>query len=416
MTHFSQSARRVPPVRARRSVLAVVVALALSALLHMVLVLWLQDRLAWPWDQAPRVINNRPVSVVLIAGQAVAGLPVAAATPARAAPRGPVQRKPVPRPAAITVAAASPAGAPGIAPDEVTAVAEEAGVAEAAELLAVDAARESAGNPPGRDARAASENAAGNLAAEPDDAVATPSDPLEQALAERAARTPPVPAPLFGAPLPAPPSGRWQFRVFYGDYTENRPIAVLDYIIEHADGHYRLRTEGRAEGLLSLFYSGVLAQASSGLVTADGLQPERYAERRGSRAERWASVDRARHEITYSGGERAALVDGLQDRLSVLVQLGLMARATPERFAAGASVEFSETSLRDVERSRYASLGDEVLHTDAGALRALHLERVAPRKPGDPVIEVWLGYDRGLIPVRIRISEGSRVLDQVLAR
>jgi len=237
-----------------------------------------------------------------------------------------------------------------------------------------------------------------------------------------ATRPPPEPgsvpasAPLFGRPLPAPPSGKWQFRVFYGDYTENRPVAVMDYAIEHADGRYRVHSEGRAEGLLSLFYSGVLTQASAGRLTSDGLQPDRYSERRGNRAERWVSVDRDRHLVVYSGGERATFVDGLQDRLSVVVQLGLIARAMPERLAAGASVEFSETSLRDVERSRYASHGVDQLPTEAGVLRALHLERVAPRKPGDPVIEVWLGYDRGLIPVRIRISEGGRVLDQVLSR
>ena len=53
------------------------------------------------------------------------------------------------------------------------------------------------------------------------------------------AERPAKPALVFGAPLPAPPTGRWQFRVYYGDYTDNRPVATLDYLIEHDGDRYR---------------------------------------------------------------------------------------------------------------------------------------------------------------------------------
>ena len=65
----------------------------------------------------------------------------------------------------------------------------------------------------------------------------------------------------------------------------------------------------------------------------------------------------------------------------------------------------------------YRSLGDETLPTDDGPLRALRLTRHDGDPARDPRIDIWLGYDQDLLPVRIRLTDpGGRVLDQMLAR
>lgn len=238
-----------------------------------------------------------------------------------------------------------------------------------------------------------------------DAALPSPSAPAET----------PVPAALPRDALPTPPIGRWRFLVFYGDYSEGRQLASVDYLISVDGERYELRSEGRAEGLTALFYSGTLSQVSVGRFGERGLEPERYVERRGSRPERWARVDRGTGVASFSGGQTATAPEGVQDRLSVLIQLGLMLRAAPQRAAPGTVLELHELSLRDVEQARYRVHGDEVLQADAGPVHALHLERIAPRRPDDPRIEAWLGYDRGMLPVRIRLTDaGGRVLDQFL--
>lgn len=418
----SGPARSNPPRGRVRRAIGLAAALALSLLLHVWLLAWLGSRPEFGGEAG--AIRSDPVVVALLSGEAQMKPTDAAPAPAAVRPRPPRPARPAPRPNAITTAPASEApkaerppepepeaqaGAEGLPTADVPSPAPDPAPGTPAtppEASPSPSVAQPSAPPAGDPAASGSPAGTGSPAA-----TSTPAG------APAAAEGPAKPALVFGTALAAPPTGRWQFRVYYGDYSDNRPVATLDYLIEHDGDRYRLRTEGRAEGLTALLYSGVLTQASGGRLTENGLQPERFAEQRGKRAERWATVDWPRGEIAFSGGERAKTVPGLQDRLSVLVQLGLLARAAPERFAAGQSVVFDEMTLRDVERARYASRGDEVLETDTGTLRTLHLERTEPRKRDDPVVEIWLGYDLGLIPVRIRMTDvGGRILDQLLVR
>ena len=250
-----------------------------------------------------------------------------------------------------------------------------------------------------------------------DEPSARPADPEPAVAAAAAARSAAGSSPEAASPpLPLPSAVSRRFRVFYGDYRDGQAVAELAYSLEITDGRYRLITEARATGLTALFWSGALTQRSSGRVGAAGLEPDRYVEQRGRRAERWASIDRGGAVASFSGGERVSLVPGTQDRLSALVQLGLIARAQPRRAASGQQIELPELGNRAIAAVRYASFGDEVLNTDNGELRALHLQR----RDGDAgrvtTVDIWLGYDQDLMPVRIRITDpGGRVLDQILA-
>ncbi|MEN9313835.1 MAG: hypothetical protein RIS35_228 [Pseudomonadota bacterium] len=330
----------------------------------------------------------------------------------------PAPRRTVPRPAAITPEQPGPATPRGAAqaPEAVTAKDDGPPGTEGptrADGLA-SGSRDGLGEGPSDD---------GSSPRSVDASSQRLGDSPDRAAGDSIARPPSSPEPGAdgsasdpepGPPLPAPAAGHWRFEVHYGDYADGHQVASLDYSISLEGQRYRLRSEGRAEGLTALLYSGVLSQSSSGRLGVAGLEPERYAEQRGRRPERWVSVDRAAARIAFSGGESQPLVAGVQDRLSVLVQIGLIARATPDRVAVGRVLEVPELSLRSVERARYESRGEATLQTDRGPIRALHLERVAPRRAEDPRIELWLGYDRGMLPVRIRLTDpGGRVLDQI---
>jgi hypothetical protein len=267
-------------------------------------------------------------------------------------------------------------------------------------------------------------------------AAAPPDDAIPPVPAERAAATPPPPGALepdpagaaepsaaaetagVSPPLPAlPASTRQRFRVYWGDFTEGVSVARLEYRLEHDGQRYAIHTVAEAQGLISLVYSGTLSQTSRGRLGPEGLRPTHYAERRGRRPERTLEMEPDTGLLRPAAGEPVPMPAGTQDRLSVVYQIGLLARAEPERFAPGAVHALPVASLREVRIERFIVVGDEVLMAPGGPLRALRLFRPALPGTPDPRIDLWLGYDRNLLPVRLRIQDASeRVLDQVLDR
>ena len=208
-----------------------------------------------------------------------------------------------------------------------------------------------------------------------------------------------------------------RFRVYNGDFEAGQSVARLAYRLEVEGDRYLIRTEAQAEGLIALVYSGAVSQISMGRIGPHGLQPMSYIETRGGGSRRATAFDPDARTLTPAGQEPVTVPDGIQDRLSVFYQLGLLARADPALFAAGASVELPVATSRTVQIERFVVVGEEVLTLPDGALRALHLRRPAPVGSRDPGIDLWVGYDFGMLPVRLRIEDASRrVLDQIIDR
>ncbi len=214
---------------------------------------------------------------------------------------------------------------------------------------------------------------------------------------------------------PLPGSHTRQFKVYWGDFEGKQSVARIRYRLTVVGEQYEVRTEGEAQGLISLVYSGTLTQVSIGTMGPGGLVPRRYAESRGRSAERAVSFDPEASQLLPPGGTPLSVPRGIQDRLSVFYQLGLMARAQPAAFAPGQEVVVPVASLRDMRLERFQVVGDEVLMVPGAPMRALHLHRPPPAGSRDPKIDLWLGYDQQMLPVRLRVEDGSqRVLDQLL--
>jgi len=209
----------------------------------------------------------------------------------------------------------------------------------------------------------------------------------------------------------------YRFRVFWGDYTDGVSVARLDYRFERAGDRYVIRVAARAQGLMAMVYSGVLTQSSEGRVGVAGLEPERYEEQRGRRPARSVTFDREAGVFRSVTGDAMALPAGTQDRLSVFYQLSALIRADPGRFVAGYGHELPVASMRTVQFQRFDVVGAAVVTSRSGRMRALHLRRSPPAGSDEPQIEVWLGYDFGMLPVRLRVEDAhKRVLDQVIER
>jgi hypothetical protein len=177
---------------------------------------------------------------------------------------------------------------------------------------------------------------------------------------------------------------------------------------------YELRLEGALGG------APALASTSRGSIDADGVAPQRHAERKRAREVRAVNFQRDAGLISFSGPDlQLPLRPGAQDRLSWLIQLPAIFEADPALGVAGAQVTlFVVGSRGDAQAWRFQVLGREPLDLPAGpAGNTVRLLR-EPGRPFDTRAEVWLDPARGHLPVRAVFTTvpGGQPLELQLSR
>lgn len=240
------------------------------------------------------------------------------------------------------------------------------------------------------------------------DAGATPTPAAAEAKAETEAPSASEPAPPIGigspgyaGPMPAiklPPSARLQFQA-------KGAAKGFQY---SAKAQLSFKTDGQryqAEQEVSAFLMGSRSQTSSGQITPHGLAPQRFVDK--ARKERSAELDASAGRIRYSDGDEPQAVSaGVQDRLSIFLQLSSMVAANPERYAPGSTVAINVTSARSTEVWTFVVDAKETLDLPAGPTEALRLTR-QPRKDQDQTAHLWLAPSLQYLPVRIRLSQSN---------
>lgn len=229
--------------------------------------------------------------------------------------------------------------------------------------------------------------------------TATPPDsPVQEA-----STSPPVAEPTWprekAIPLKLPPSTQLSFEVSgHVKGFDYHARGALDW---HSDGaRYQVRQS------ISMLFLGTRAQQSNGLVTARGLQPERFIDE--ARKERSAQLDFPAHRVQFSDGATAtaSIAEDAQDRLSIFIQLGAQIAAAPEHYPPGTRISFETVGVRRVDHWTFLVLGPERLHLPAGETPALKLQRL-PQGDDDQTDDLWLGTELNYLPVRIRLSQGG---------
>lgn len=237
-------------------------------------------------------------------------------------------------------------------------------------------------------------------------AAQSPPAPVPAPAPAAAIEAAPAPGPSAAAPatavaphapkvlaVPEPSVMRYEVAVQARGFTV-AGRARLDW--RHEGGRYELRLELSAPGLRER------VQQSTGHITTDGLAPERFSDK--SRGEQAVHFERARGRVVFSNNRpEAALVEGMQDRLSVLVQLSMLAAADPARFAPGTLVAIPTASTREAQDWVFRVVEQEELDLPGGRLPALKLERL-PRREFDQKVELWLAPGKDYAPVRLRLT------------
>lgn len=375
---------------------------ALIALTALVLALhWLLLRgvpLVWDSPAAPtgQAFSTRTIA----AAPAASPAPAPAPTPPTAVPApkpAPAKKPPRPAPASQQAPTPSPIADPGpvavaeaptevaIAPAEPPALPASVPPPEPAASAAVAAA--SAPAVPASASADLNPTAAGIDIAPPGGGTG-----------QNASATPPVQVP---APVRLTFEVKGQAKKF--DYT-----ARAELLWQHDGSRYEARQE------VSAFLIGSRTQRSTGLVTAQGLQPERFGDR--SRSEQAAHFDYAQGRVTFSANTpQAAIGPGAQDRLSMFIQLASMLAADPARYTPGTQITLTTVSARNADRWTYSIEAPETLNLPVGATPTLKLLRL-PRRDYDQKAELWLAPSLGYLPARIKLTQSNGDFADLLLR
>jgi hypothetical protein len=246
-------------------------------------------------------------------------------------------------------------------------------------------------------------------------AVARPREAAPPAAASEASAPPPTDTSVAAAPAPvptAPPATDTNIapvqlhavpapvRVHYEVTLQARGLSVparaqLDWRHDGAQYEARLEVGG------ALIPKRV--QRSTGSITADGLAPGRFSDQ-GRRGEEATHFERGEGKLVFSNNRpQAQLLAGMQDRLSVVVQLTMMVAGDPGRYTPGTAIAIPTASTREAETWVFTVQGEEDLELPGGNLRALKLLR-NPRKEFDQQVELWLAPRLDYAPVRLRLT------------
>ncbi len=326
--------------------------LVLSALVHLLVLLWAQREMDDAWSTLPPAAPTFDVQLF------VPSTPITLGARAQPAKRAPTAQAVTPPPtsesSSDSSALASPAPTPAPTPDPADAPPNES-------------------------------------APQPAEEPAAPSEPTPA----------PPPAPVDSAVVAFPKWGRMVYATFGGTgILRLETQTVTEWRV--SPDKYEARSETRlpdGEVLLALTSSGQVRPES-------GIAPVRYTEKSRRRAEQAANFIWDKHEVTFSSTSTPALlVDGTQDRLSFQAQLALLAQAFPDRFQPGAVVAMNVVGPRDVRLYDFRVSGWESVRAEDGVIYdTLKMDRpMSPDKP-DVRVEVWLAPKLKWLPARVRLT------------
>ncbi|MHB1083959.1 MAG: DUF3108 domain-containing protein [Thiobacillus sp.] len=230
----------------------------------------------------------------------------------------------------------------------------------------------------------------------PEPEVIAQASPIDTAVrVEEAPSTEPGPVEAVPPPLnPLPPRLDLRFDVHYGLASGEQTLLWVN-----EGKRYTVISVAEATGLAGIFYRGRFVQTSRGRITSRGLQPEEFWDQRGNKRSS-ARFDATLGHLaltTAKGVSRHFVYQGdVQDVVSLFFQLALTAPPPDGQLTYKV---FNGKKLHDYT---YEVRGKATLETELGALRTVHLARVAE---DEGRFEVWLAIDRHYLPVRVLRSD-----------
>lgn len=214
---------------------------------------------------------------------------------------------------------------------------------------------------------------------------------------------------------PAHPLPRHAQLTFVAYKGADFPIGETRHRLDIGDDRsYTLSVGMNTTGLASLFKTYESDQQSSGTLTAGGLRPDEFSETKNTskgKESYAAKFHWGAQVLSFSDGHSMPLPEQTQDFISFLYQLSqlpLDKSVIPMHISNGRKLERYELTVGE----------EEMIQTRLGRLRALPLRKV--RRQGEEGLEIWLGLEYRLLPVKIRLLDrsgqiaGEMVISEIL--
>ena len=176
-------------------------------------------------------------------------------------------------------------------------------------------------------------------------------------------------------------------------------LGEVQHNLDIIDRRYTVQASTQTTGLARWFKSYNLNQNSHGTVTDKGLRPDIFSEEKtdsGNAETLSATFVWDRNLLYFSQGGEAPLVEGAQDTLSILYQLGLLDLSSGD-------LTVTISNGKKLEIYPLEIVTNEMLITPMGNLHTVHLRKI--RQPNKAGLEIWLAKEYRLLPVQVQYIE-----------
>ena len=210
---------------------------------------------------------------------------------------------------------------------------------------------------------------------------------------------------LTGAAYGAPPA---DVDITYELSRNGLTLATIEERLHHGAGKYELVETWHGRGLFAL--RGNIQRSSRGRVTEAGLQPVEFTDERTGRETARAHFDWTAGTLTMQfreAPETRAMPPNAQDRLSFMLAFSFQP-------AGEHCTRFSVADGGGVSSYVFDWVGRERIKTPAGEFDAVKIVRRKDGPEDRRSTEIWLAADKGLLPVRVLVTEkdGSQIDQQ----
>lgn len=182
-----------------------------------------------------------------------------------------------------------------------------------------------------------------------------------------------------------------------------KPFANVTETFKQTGDQYEIESVTEGVGLAALFGKRILK--SSGIVTAEGLQPKHFEQHQGDNEKKavYADFDWLANQLSMKNKGNVItepLAKGTQDVASFPYQWMLFPPKADE-------VSLPITTGKKHRIYSYKSIARDVsLTVDAGQFKTLHLSNISETGGGNEK-EFWLAVDRFYLPIKIIMREDN---------
>lgn len=167
-----------------------------------------------------------------------------------------------------------------------------------------------------------------------------------------------------------------------------------------------------------------IVRQSQGKLHKGLLMPEQYIEQHGKKAPVTAHFTYASHgdanssTISFSRiKDKISLPNGVQDQLSIFMQLSALLRMHPEWLhSSGKTFEIPVASTRDIQSYFFNLVGEVVITNQQGVHHCWHIRSQPLEDRYATQIEAWLEPEANFLPLKIRLSSNDGISIEMLTQ